>query len=379
MPRKRRYSTEQIITKLREADVLLSQEKTAEEISRVLEISKQTYYRWRKEYGGLNMTQAKKLKELEKENARLKTLVADLSLDNAIIKEVLSKKVISPDRRRQAVKQVIDAMDVSERRACRAIQQPRSTQRYPKIVPEDEELIRSKVIELASQYGRYGYRRVTALLRNQGWIINHKRIERIWREEGLKVPQKQPKRSRLWLNEGSVVRLRPLFPKHVWSYDFMHDRTHNGIPYRILNVIDEYTRECLAVKVARSLTHKDVIESLTDLFLERGVPVHIRSDNGSEFTAKKLRNYLARLEIKPLFIEPGSPWENGYVESFNGKMRDELLAGEIFYSITEAQVIIEQWRWNYNQIRPHSSLGYKPPTPATFISHTSQLQSAGVT
>ncbi|MBT3241366.1 MAG: IS3 family transposase [Chloroflexi bacterium] len=379
MPRKRRYSTEQIITKLREADVMLSQEKTAEEISRVLEISKQTYYRWRKEYRGLNMTQAKKLKELEKENARLKTLVADLSLDNAIIKEVLSKKIASPDRRRQAVKQVIDAMDVSERRACRAIQQPRSTQRYPKVIPGDEELIRSKVIELASQYGRYGYRRVTALLRNQGWIINHKRIERIWREEGLKVPQKQPKRGRLWLNDGSVIRLRPEFPKHVWSYDFMHDRTHNGVPYRILNVIDEYTRECLAVKVARSLTHKDVIESLTDLFLERGVPVHIRSDNGSEFTAKKLRNYLARLEIKPLFIEPGSPWENGYVESFNGKMRDELLAGEIFYSITEAQVIIEQWRWHYNQIRPHSSLGYKPPTPATFIPHTSQLQPAGVT
>ncbi|MBT4002182.1 MAG: IS3 family transposase [Chloroflexi bacterium] len=379
MPRKRRYSTEQIITKLREADVMLSQEKTAEEISRVLEISKQTYYRWRKEYRGLNMTQAKKLKELEKENARLKTLVADLSLDNAIIKEVLSKKIASPDRRRQAVKQVIDAMDVSERRACRAIQQPRSTQRYPKVIPGDEELIRSKVIELASQYGRYGYRRVTALLRNQGWIINHKRIERIWREEGLKVPQKQPKRGRLWLNDGSVIRLRPEFPKHVWSYDFMHDRTHNGVPYRILNVIDEYTRECLAVKVARSLTHKDVIESLTDLFLERGVPVHIRSDNGSEFTAKKLREYLARLEIKPLFIEPGSPWENGYVESFNGKMRDELLAGEIFYSITEAQVIIEQWRWHYNQIRPHSSLGYKPPTPATFIPHTSQLQPAGVT
>ncbi|MBT4304434.1 MAG: IS3 family transposase [Chloroflexi bacterium] len=379
MPRKRRYSTEQIITKLREADVMLSQEKTAEEISRVLEISKQTYYRWRKEYRGLNMTQAKKLKELEKENARLKTLVADLSLDNAIIKEVLSKKIASPDRRRQAVKQVIDAMDVSERRACRAIQQPRSTQRYPKVIPGDEELIRSKVIELVSQYGRYGYRRVTALLRNQGWIINHKRIERIWREEGLKVPQKQPKRGRLWLNDGSVIRLRPEFPKHVWSYDFMHDRTHNGVPYRILNVIDEYTRECLAVKVARSLTHKDVIESLTDLFLERGVPVHIRSDNGSEFTAKKLREYLARLEIKPLFIEPGSPWENGYVESFNGKMRDELLAGEIFYSITEAQVIIEQWRWHYNQIRPHSSLGYKPPTPATFIPHTSQLQPAGVT
>ncbi|NIV26486.1 MAG: IS3 family transposase [Gammaproteobacteria bacterium] len=379
MPRKRRYSTEQIIRKLREADVLLSQGKKAEEIARILEISKQTYYRWRKEYGGLSMTQAKKLKELEKENARLKTLVADLSLDNAIIKEVLSKKVISPDRKRQAVKEVIAAMDVSERRACRVLGQARSTQRYPKVVPGDEELLRSKVVELASEYGRYGYRRVTALLRNQGWIVNHKRVERIWREEGLKVPLKQPKRGRLWLNDGSIVRLRPEFPKHVWSYDFMQDRTHNGVPFRILNVIDEYTRECLAVKVARRLTHQDVLEVLTDLFLERGVPVHIRSDNGSEFTAKRLRDYLSRLAIKPLFIEPGSPWENGYIESFNGKMRDELLAGEIFYSLTEAQVIIEQWRWHYNQIRPHSALSYQPPVPATFTPTTSQAQLAGVT
>ena len=277
------------------------------------------------------------------------------------------------------MKQAIAALDISERRACRALQQPRSTQRYQKEVPDDEVNLRAKVIELASQYGRYGYRRVTALLRNQGWIANHKRVERIWREEGLKVPQKQPKRARLWLTDGSVVRLRPAFPKHVWSYDFIHDRTHNGVAYRILNIIDEYTRECLAVKVARSLTHKDVLEVLTDLFLERGVPVHIRSDNGSEFTAKKVRAYLSELEIKPLFIEPGSPWENGYIESFNGKMRDELLAGEIFYSITEAQVIIEQWRWHYNQIRPHSSLGYRPPTPVTFITHASQFQPAGVT
>ena len=270
-------------------------------------------------------------------------------------------------------------MDVSERHACRALGQARSTQRYPKVLSENEELLRAKVIEFASQYGRYGYRRVTALLRNQGWIVNHKRVERIWREEGLKIPLKQPKRGRLWLNDGSIVRLRPEFPKHVWSYDFMQDRTHNGVPFRILNVIDEYTRECLVVKVARRLTHKDVLEVLTDLFLERGVPVHIRSDNGSEFTAKKLREYLSRLEIKPLFIEPGSPWENGYIESFNGKMRDELLAGEIFYSLTEAQVIIEQWRWHYNQIRPHSALGYKAPTPAKILPATSQSQLARVT
>jgi putative transposase len=277
------------------------------------------------------------------------------------------------------VNQAIEAMEVSERRACRAINQPRSTQRYRKLASLDEDILREKVIELASQYGRYGYRRVTALIRNQGWIVNHKRIERIWREEGLKVPQKQPKRGRLWFNDGSVVRLRPAFPKHVWSYDFMQDRTHNGVSYRILNVIDEFTRECLAVKVARSLTHKDVLGVLADLFLERGVPVHIRSDNGSEFTAKKVREYLSKLQIKPLFIQPGSPWENGYIESFNGRMRDELLAGEIFYSLTEAQVIIEQWRWHYNQIRPHSSLGYKPPTPATFIPIPSQVHNVGVT
>jgi transposase InsO family protein len=178
------------------------------------------------------------------------------------------------------VKQAVDVLDVSERRACRVLQQPRSTQRYQRMIPENEDLLREKIIELASDYGRYGYRRVTALLRNQGWIVNHKRVERIWREEGLKVPQKQPKRGRLWLNDGSVIRLRPEFPKHVWSYDFMQDRTHNGVPYRILNIIDEYARECLEVKVVRNLTHKYVLEVLTDFFLERGVPVYIRSDEG---------------------------------------------------------------------------------------------------
>jgi putative transposase len=274
---------------------------------------------------------------------------------------------------------VVEALAVTERRACRVIGQSRSTQRYTKKTLDDEEMLRQQVIDLASQYGRYGYRRVTALLRNEGWLVNHKRVERIWRKEGLKVPQKQPKRGRLWLTDGSVIRLRPEFPKHVWSYDFMEDRTHNGVKFRILNIIDEYTRECLAVRVARNLTHKDVLEVLTNLFVERGVPVHIRSDNGSEFTAKRVRQYLSRLAVKPLFIEPGSPWENGYIESFNGKMRDELLAREIFYTLKEAQVIIEIWRKHYNTIRPHSSLGYRPPVPATIIPKSSQFQLARVT
>ena len=290
----------------------------------------------------------------------------------------MGKKVIAPDSKRQAVRQAVEALDVSERRACQVIGQPRSTQRYDKQIPEDEELLRQRIIELASQYGRYGYRRVTALLHNEGWIVNHKRVQRIWHEEGLKVPQKQPKRGRLWLNDGSVIRLKPLFPKHVWSYDFMEDRTHNGVKFRILNVIDEFTRECLAVKVARRLTSHNVVRLLSALFIERGVPVHIRSDNGPEFIAKRVRDWLGRLQVRPLFIEPGSPWENGYIESFNGKMRDELLNLEIFYSLREAQVLIEMWRRHYNTVRPHSALGYRPPVPAAILVQPTQIQSVGL-
>ena len=233
--------------------------------------------------------------------------------------------MISPDRKRKVVNQAIQVLDVSERRACRVVGQPRATQRYNKRPVDDEDFLTSRIIELASQYGRYGYRRVTALLRNEGWIVNHKRVERIWRRKGLKVPQKQPKRRRLWLNDGSIIRLKPLFPQHVWSYDFMQARTHNGVPFRILNVIDEYSRECMASRAARRLTHHDVLEILTELFVLIGVPVHIRSDNGAEFTATRVREWLAKLQIKPLFIDPGSPWENGYIESFNGKMSANII------------------------------------------------------
>jgi transposase InsO family protein len=229
-------------------------------------------------------------------------------------------------------------------------------------VADDEEQLRAQIVELASEYGRYGYRRITALLRREGWPVNHKRVERIWRQEGLKVPARQPKRGRLSLSDGSCVRLRPEYPNHVWSYDFMQDRTHDGRSFRLLNVIDEYTRECLATVVKRNLTHENVMICLTELFCQRGMPAYIRSDNGPEFIAKALQHWLGRLAVAPLFIEPGSPWENGYVESFNGKMRDELLAREIFYSLKEAQILIEAWRVYYDQARPHSALGYQPPS-----------------
>ena len=250
---------------------------------------------------------------------------------------------------------------------CRVIGQPRSTQRYRRVDVDDEAALTAAIVRLASAYGRYGYRRITALLRGEGWQVNHKRVERIWRREGLKVPVKQPKRGRLWLNDGSCIRLRPSWPNHVWAYDFVMARTHDGRAFRMLTIIDEYTRECLAIDVARRLRSDDVLYCLAELFVDRGPPDHIRSDNGAEFTATAVRDWLARVGVKTLYIEPGSPWENGYNESFNGKLRDELLNGEIFYSLKEAQVLIERWRHHYNTVRPHSALGYRPPAPQAIV------------
>ncbi len=197
--------------------------------------------------------------------------------------------------------------------------------------------------------------------------MNHKRVERIWRKEGLKVPKKQPKRGRLWLNDGSCIRLRPEHKDHVWSYDFMVEHTSNGRAFKILTIIDEFTRESLSTKVNRRINSQDVIDELFNLFIFHSIPEHIRSDNGPEFTAKAVRRWLNRLGVKTLFIERGSPWENGYIESFNGKLRDELLDREIFTTLTEARVLIEQWRREYNQVRPHSSLGYQPPAPQAIL------------
>ena len=254
---------------------------------------------------------------------------------------------------------------VWERRACKVLGQARATQRRQRAVPSDEPRLVNRMIELATIYGRYGYRRITLLLRQEGWRVNHKRVERLWRQEGLKVPQRQPKRGRLWLNDGSCVRLRPAYKDHVWSYDFMNSTTRDGRPLRLLTVIDEFTRECLAIEVARRLNSDDVLEVLTRLFVQRGIPKYLRSDNGAEFTATTVREWLRRIGVQTLYIEPGSPWENGYIESFNGKLRNELLNGEIFDTLLEAQGLIERWRWEYNTLRPHSALGGRPPAPET--------------
>ena len=258
-------------------------------------------------------------------------------------------------------------LGVSERRACAALGQHRSTQRKIVRTREDEAALTADIIALAKTYGRYGYRRVTALLRAAGWMVNAKRVERIWRQEGLKVPQKQPKRGRLWLNDGSCVRLRAERPNHVWAYDFVEERTHDGRRFRMLCVIDEFTREALAIRVKRRLNSTDVLETLADLMILLGLPAFVRSDNGPEFIAITLRKWIAAVGSQTAYIEPGSPWENGYNESFNGKLRDELLNRELFYSLAEARYLIECWRQHYNQVRPHSSLGYRPPAPAAIL------------
>lgn len=211
---------------------------------------------------------------------------------------------------------------VSERRACRVLGQSRSVQRYAPLIRSDEDALTRDIVSLAGQFGRYGYRRITVLLNDQGWQVGKDRVQRIWRREGLKVPKKQKPRGRLWLNDGSCVSLRAERPNHVWSYDFVATRTHGGKSVRLLTLIDEFTRESLAVRVARRLNSLDVIQTLADVMLIKGVPEHIRSDNGPEMTAKIVRDWLPRVGANTLYIEPGSPWENGYCESFNGRLRD---------------------------------------------------------
>lgn len=262
---------------------------------------------------------------------------------------------------------VIETHSVTERRACRVLSVNRTAYRYEPIRLPDEDEIRADIIYKACNFGRVGYRMVTNIMRNEGVQINHKRVERIWREEGLKLPKKQIKKRRLWLTDGSCVRLSPQHKNHVWSYDFVEDKTANGRKIRFLNIIDEFTHECLASIPRRSWRNNDIIEVLSGLMITRGCPEYLRSDNGSEFTANVLRQWLSDVGVITAYIEPGSPWENGYCESFNARMRDEFLNGELFGNLYEATVLTRRWIEYYNSVRPHSALGGKPPAPQAII------------
>jgi putative transposase len=268
---------------------------------------------------------------------------------------------VSPARKREAACKLQDQFAVSERRACRVLSQPRSSQRRTIKTKGDEALLVKRMRELVRQRPRFGYRRIAALLKREGWRANPKRIWRLWRQEGLKVPRKKRKRRSLGVSENACHCRQAERPDHVWTWDFVFDRTTNGSALKWLSVVDEFTRECLCLKVARSITSEDVIDALAELFSMRGVPAHIRSDNGPEFVAHAIQRWLAQVGVETLYIEPGAPWENGYAESFHSRLRDEFLALEEFENVAAARKLTTAWQDDYNHRRPHSSLGYETP------------------
>jgi transposase InsO family protein len=262
-------------------------------------------------------------------------------------------------------------LGTSERRTCRVMGVARSTLQY-KPLPDSDDALRLALVRLAKQYGRYGYRKVGQLLHAEGWRVNHKMVERLWREEGLQLPRRHKKRKRLYHHDASVIRLRPRYPNHIWSVDLVHDRLSNGRRYKMLTVLDEYTREALCVRVATRMGAEDVLEALYPLILQRGAPPCLRSDNGPEFVAEALQAWLRKVGIEPIRIFPGSPWENGYNERFNGTLRREVLNAEWFATTQQAQVVIDVWRRQYNRVRPHQSLRMRPPVPETLLEKSSQ-------
>jgi len=268
------------------------------------------------------------------------------------------------------VAHLLGRLDVSERRACQVVDQPRMTQRYAPKHPDKDRVLIREIRTLAQKHPRYGYRMITAKLRQKGWTVNPKRVQRLWRTEGLQVPYRRKRQKAAGTAENSCAVKKAERINHVWTYDFVSDQTADGRPLKLLTVLDEFTRESLALEVGRSLKAQEVINVLDYLFLVRGVPAALRSDNGPEFIARKIKTWLKNQQVQTLYIEPGRPWENGYIESFNGKLRDELLNRELFYNVKEAKVLVEQWRLEYNHHRPHSGLGYQ--TPAAFAAEALQ-------
>jgi putative transposase len=263
------------------------------------------------------------------------------------------------------VKHLRKNFEVSERRACRVVGQPRSSQRYVSTKAGKDAALSERMIALSRENPRYGYRRVWALLNREGWSVNKKRAQRLWREADLKVPAgRERKRRRTGGSENGCTRRRAKHINHVWTYDFAMDTTEDGRRLKLMPIVDEYSRECLALEAARSITAEDVLSTLAGLFMHRGEPDYIRSDNGPEFIAKALKKWLAASGIKTLYIEPGAPWENAYSETFISRLRDELLNREVFANVKEAKVLAEDYRNHYNHRRPHGALGYL--TPAEF-------------
>ena len=269
--------------------------------------------------------------------------------------------MVGPARKREAVGHLQSELELSQRRACKVVGQPRATQRHTPQPDAEGDRLRERLNEFSRQRPRAGYRTACGQFRQEGLRVNPKRVQRLWREEGLKVPRKQCKKRRLGTSENGSQRRVATQPNEVWSYDFVSDQTRDGRRLKYLCVVDEFTRECLALAVRRNFRAKEVIAVLAGLIAQRGVPAHLRSDNGLEFVAKAVQAWLKAHAVGPLYIAPGSPWENAYVESFNSRLRDEHLNHEEFASLLEAEVLAAGWRRDYNEARPHSSLEYLAP------------------
>nr|WP_086011145.1 IS3 family transposase [Sphingobium chlorophenolicum] len=354
--KRKQFSEEQIIGILKEAEA----GAVVTDLCRKHGMSSATYYAWKAKYGGLEVSDAKRLRALEEENARLKRLLADTMLDNAGLKDLLAKKLVTPAAQRDAVAHLQMTLGMSERRACRVISADRKSMRYRSCRADDGDL-RSRLRELAQQRRRFGYRRLHILLRRDGIMINRKKTQRLYREEGLTVRRRRGRRRAVGARAPAPVLA---LPNQRWSLDFVHDQLATGRRFRILNIVDDVTRECLRAVLDTSISGKRVARELGDLIAERGAPKMIVSDNGTELTSNAVLAWSGDVGIEWHYIAPGKPTQNGFVESFNGRMRDELLNETLFFTVRQARSILANWVDDYNTERPHSSLGYA--TPAAF-------------
>nr|WP_156444653.1 IS3 family transposase [Sphingomonas sp. CCH20-B6] len=366
--KRKQFSEEQIIGILKEAEA----GAVVTELCRKHGMSSATYYAWKAKFGGLEVSDAKRLRSLEEENARLKRLLADTMLDNAGLKDLLSKKLVAPAAKRQAVAHLQATLGMSERRACAVVGADRTSMRYRSCRADDGDL-RSRLCELAQQRRRFGYRRLHILLRRDGIMINRKKTQRLYREEGLTVRRRKGRKRAVGARAAAPVLA---LPNQRWSLDFVHDQLATGRRFRVLNVVDDVTRECLAAVVDTSISGRRVVRELGDLIARRGAPKMIVSDNGTELTSNAVLAWSGDVGVEWHYIAPGKPTQNGFVESFNGRMRDELLNETLFFTIGQARSILARWVDDYNTERPHSSLGYA--TPAAFAAGLEQ-QRAGLT
>ncbi|WP_438273219.1 IS3 family transposase [Vibrio natriegens] len=365
---KKRFNEQQIIAILKEAEAGIP----ARELCRKHGISDATFYTWRKKYAGLDVSEARRLKALEDENARLKKLLAETLLDAEALKIALSPKVLTVEDKRKAVKVIQKDTQLSERRACLLVGIQRASMRYQPQANREDDKLQARIKELALERRRFGYRRIHRLLRREGFDVNHKRVYRLYSELGLMVSKRRRRKSQCVEREPLLL---PSVPNHTWSMDFVMDALSNGRRIKCLTIVDDYTKECLDIPVATGISGDEVVITLESIAAFRGYPEAIRTDQGPEFTGKALDQWAYQHGVVLKLIQAGKPTQNAYIESFNGKFRDECLNEHWFRDLSHARDLISLWRMDYNENRPHSALGYL--TPSEFAATTRTARNSG--